>query len=140
MVTMRGEWYYRNHDVKEELGGHAINIVGYTDTYMDEHGNVGGFIVRNSWSDGLGLAHASKGRGSHSYLYYMRAISDGDESLVCPNPHSPRSWPTCDELDKCLGDGVAIAGARAFGGVRLLECIDNGGYLIPGEDACSDDL
>jgi C1A family cysteine protease len=37
MVTMRGEWYYRNHDVKEELGGHAINIVGYTDTYMDEH-------------------------------------------------------------------------------------------------------
>ena len=79
--------------------------------------------VRNSWSDGLGLAHASKGRGSHSYLYYMRAISDGDESLVCPNPHSPRSWPTCDELDKCLGDGVAIAGARAFGGVRLLECM-----------------
>ena len=92
--------------------------------------------------------------------YLEQGYGHADEQLMCPvyyeNPELFELFygeysqmitnyvdiyhPTCDELDKCLGDGVAIAGARAFGGVRLLECIDNGGYLIPGVDARSDDL
>lgn len=131
MVTMRGEWYSTAHGKKIELGGHAINIVGFTDTYLDEHGNQGGFILRNSWSDGLGFAHASKGRGSHSYLYYMRGVSDWDEARVCPNPHSPRSWAHCDSLTKCK-NAYSVDAASSMRKPMRLSCIDNGGYLVPG--------
>ena len=80
------------------MGGHAINVVGYTDSYTDEWGNQGGFIIRNSWNDGLGTAHGSTGRGSHSAAYYMRDVYDYDEALTCPkstaHARGPRARPS----------------------------------------------
>jgi hypothetical protein len=92
---------------------------------------VGGLIVRNSWSDGLGLAHGSVGRGSHSAAYYMHAVSDHDEGLVCPNQHSPRSWWACKTLQECISP-VSIAYAEAARRPIKLRCLDNGAAVKPG--------
>ena len=56
MVSMKGEWRVLTPTEGPMVleGGHAINIVGYTDGYRDDRGNVGGFIVRNTWADGIG--------------------------------------------------------------------------------------
>ena len=131
MVTMRGEWYHRPGGRAILAGAHAINVVGYTDTYRDEHGNMGGLIVRNSWDDGLGAAHGSIGRGSHSAHYFMHTVSDHDEARACPNPHSPRSWAPCKDLAECHSP-VTRAYAEAARRPLLLKCIDNGGALVPG--------
>jgi hypothetical protein len=37
----------------ETEGGHAMTLVGYSDAYRTEFGYVGGFILKNSWWDGL---------------------------------------------------------------------------------------
>ena len=34
-------------------GGHAMTVVGYSDVYRTKHNQVGGFILKNSWWDGL---------------------------------------------------------------------------------------
>jgi hypothetical protein len=34
-------------------GGHAMTLAGYSDTFRTEFGFVGGFILKNSWWDGL---------------------------------------------------------------------------------------
>ena len=124
MVSMRGEWHHRRAGKMIILGGHAINLVGFTDVYTDEWGNRGGFIIRNSWSDGLGTAHGSRGRGSHSAAYYMHDVDEADEALACPNPHSPRSWSTCKSLDNCR-NAVTVLQARAQRRPLELLCIDN---------------
>lgn len=107
-----------------QLGGHAINVVGYSESYRDEWGNTGGFILRNSWSDGLGTAHGSKGRGSHSAAYFMRDVFDFDESLVCPNPHSPRSWQLCKSVDECESPLMRVQANVARKSLALT-CTDN---------------
>ena len=106
------------------LGGHALNIVGYTDSYTDEWGNRGGFILRNSWDDGLGNAHGSSGRGSHSAAYYMRELHDFDEALMCPNPHDARSWYKCKDAAECTSPLTAVQ-ARVQRKPLELKCIDN---------------
>lgn len=63
MVSMKGEWYHQPMEPLEPDGGHAINIVGYSDVYRTEWGAVGGYIVRNTWKDGLGIAHGLRARG-----------------------------------------------------------------------------
>lgn len=126
MVTMRGEWHHRSKMIL--LGGHAINVVGYTDSYTDEWGNRGGFIIRNSWNDGLGTAHGSTGRGSHSAAYYMRDVYDYDEALTCPNPHSPRSWSTCKTLAECTNPVTAVFARVARKPLELV-CTDSSNYV-----------
>ena len=66
MVTINGEWYTVPGEPLFDVGGHAVNIVGYNDYYRDEFGNTGGFILRNTWKDGLGIAHGQGTRGSHT--------------------------------------------------------------------------
>ena len=62
MVSMKGEWRVLTPTEGPMVleGGHAINIVGYTDGYRDDRGNVGGFIVRNTWADGIGKGCAAR--------------------------------------------------------------------------------
>ena len=128
MVSMRGEWHHRHRGKMILLGGHAIGIVGFNDEYTDEWGNTGGFIVRNSWSDGLEKAHGSAGRGSHTAAYFMRDIDDADEALACPNPHSPRSWSACKSLADCRNPVTALE-AEAQRRPLALTCIDNAADL-----------
>jgi len=133
MVSMKGEWFLQPDEPLVIEGGHAINIVGYSDTYRDEWGNTGGFIVRNTWADGLGTAHGLKARGSHSAQYYAQMISDSDEAISCPNPHSPRSWVTCDNVAQCRSAVIAME-AKFAGKVLELRCIDLG-FSLP-QGAC----
>lgn len=132
MVSMRGEWHHRRGGKMILLGGHAINVVGYTDSYTDEWGNRGGFIIRNSWNDGLGTAHGSNGRGSHSAAYYMRDVFDFDEALSCPNPHSPRSWYACKDIAECKSPLTALQAQVARKPLELA-CTDNSAVLF---DVC----
>ena len=122
MVSMRGEWHHRRKMI--QVGAHAVNVVGYSDTYTDEWGNTGGFIIRNSWSDGLGTAHGSNGRGSHSAAYYMRDVYDLDEALTCPNPHSPRSWALCKDVAECTNP-LTVVQAKVARRPLQLRCTDN---------------
>lgn len=124
MVSMRGEWHHRVGGKMILIGAHALDVVGYSDSYTDEWGNVGGFILRNSWNDGLGTAHGSSGRGSHSAAYYMRDVFDFDEALVCPNPHSPRSWYVCKDATDCRNTLTAVQ-AQVQRRPLILNCIDN---------------
>lgn len=133
MVSMRGEWHHRHRGKMILLGGHAIGIVGFNDEYTDEWGNTGGFIIRNSWSDGLEKAHGSAGRGSHSAAYFMRDMDDADEALACPNPHSPRSWSVCKSLGDCRNPLTAFE-AEALRRPLTLTCIDNAADLF---DVCT---
>jgi hypothetical protein len=61
------------HFGMELEGGHAMTIVGYNDEFRTQDGYTGGYILKNSWWDGvdpaLGPAHA---RGSHSIRYWMQ--------------------------------------------------------------------
>ena len=135
MVTMKGEWHHQPGDRVIESGGHAVNIVGFNDAYHDEAGNVGGFILRNSWSDGLGLQHGAKGRGSHSAAYYHQSVSETDEALACANPHSPRSWQKCADVAACRSPLLALQ-ARAARKPLRLRCLDDGAWVTPGLCAC----
>lgn len=128
-VSMRGEWHHRKGGKMILIGGHAIDVVGYTDTYTDEWGNKGGLIVRNSWSDGLETAHGSSGRGSHSAAYYMYDVSDADEALVCPNPQSPRSWTNCKDLAECRSPVTQTQALMARSPLEL-RCIDNSAVVF----------
>jgi len=53
----------------------------------------------------------------------MHALSDYDEALVCPNPHSPRSWTMCKTLDECRSP-TTIAYAAAARKPLTLVCLD----------------
>ena len=131
MVTMKGEWHHQPSEKVIESGGHAVNIVGFNDAYRDEAGNVGGFIIRNSWSDGLGLQHGAKGRGSHSAAYYHQSVSEQEEALACANPHSPRSWQKCADVTACRSPLLALQ-ARAARKPLRLRCLDDGAWVTPG--------
>ena len=103
---------WRHHRSKMILlGGHAINVVGYTDSYTDEWGNQGGFIIRTRGTM-AGTAHGPTGRGSH-WQRTARDVYDYDEALTCPNPHSPRSWSTCKTLAECTNPVTAVCPRRS---------------------------
>lgn len=125
MVSMKGEWGHNHGEPLVVDSGHAINIVGYNDHYQTENGEQGGYIVRNTWEDGTGLSHGSRARGSHSAAYYLQSHGDTEESVVCPNPESPRSWATCDDAESCRSP-MNIMSAEESRQVMHLECLDLG--------------
>ena len=90
-----------------------VNIVGYSDTYTTERGHVGGYILRNTWKDGLGIGHGLKARGSHTAAFFMQTISDASEGELCPNAHSPRSWKQCASEEECTGAVLATEVSRS---------------------------
>ncbi|KAH9120615.1 hypothetical protein AeMF1_007303 [Aphanomyces euteiches] len=84
------------HYGMEAEGGHAMTIVGYNDLYRTKDGATGGYILKNSWWDGvdpaLGPKHA---RGSHSIKYWLQEITAFEERFACPNSANPNNWYTC---------------------------------------------
>jgi len=94
--------FFKHHDLKLEAG-HAMLLVGYNDEYQTETGMKGGFIVRNTWMDGVWaldeFGHV-KSRGSHSIAYFMQTISASNEHFLCPNNYNPRNWYACSGVDK----------------------------------------
>eukprot|EP00644_Phytophthora_capsici_P009052 jgi/Phyca11/5582/fgenesh1_pm.PHYCAscaffold_6_\ len=77
-------------------GGHVMTLVGYNDLFRTKQGYTGGFILKNSWFDGihpaLGPMHA---RGSHSLKYWLQEISEWEEASMCPNSYDPENWFQC---------------------------------------------
>ena len=125
MHTMGGEFFFLPDLSLQLEGGHAVAVVGYSDTFQTEHGHTGGWIVKNSWWDGLppNFAFWNHARGSHSIDYFLQKISDTDEAALCPNTHSPRSWYPCNDLKTCRAPETAMF-ARASKRVLRLECLD----------------
>lgn len=84
-------------------GGHVMTLVGYNDLYRTKQGYTGGFILKNSWWDGvhpaLGPAHA---RGSHSAKYWMQEVTEWEERSMCPNSHSPDNWYQCGDFGEVI--------------------------------------
>lgn len=128
MTTMGGEFYRLDSPLILE-GGHAMAVVGYSDTFVTEHGMVGGLILKNSWWDGLPPSASWKGaRGSHSIDYFMGRISSTDELATCPNVHSPRSWQQCPDAIKCRDHAMKLY-ARAARKVLRLRCLDHSAFV-----------
>jgi len=124
MNTMAGEFYYLPILPLRREGGHAVTIVGYNDVFVTEAGFTGGWIIKNSWWDGLPPGPSWKqARGSHSMGYFLQEHSDADERSICPNVHSPRSWYSCDDLQTCRDPRTALY-AKTVHKVLRLECID----------------
>jgi len=78
--NLDGEFYM--HREMEEVGAHAMTLVGYNDNFVTKEGHRGGFIVKNSW----GAWH------SHTLQYFMNEMSPLNEAEICPNSRNPRSW------------------------------------------------
>lgn len=105
-------------------GGHVMTLVGYNDLFRTKQGYTGGFILKNSWWDGvhpkLGPAHA---RGSHSAKYWLQEVSDWEERSMCPNSHDPMNWYQCGDFGEVIqrnadsGVRVPLPLARASVGV-----------------------
>jgi len=130
--NMKGEWNTPKSEPLVIAGGHAINIVGYSDTYVTEQGDVGGFIIRNTWADGVNVAHGAKSRGSHTPAFFMHEVSFLEESVACPNPHSPRSWGICASLEDCSQASANSFTLRSQLQPRRLSCRDGGESLPVG--------
>lgn len=132
MATMEGEFFRLpegSHPDPTLEGGHAMALVGYTDVFRTQHGFVGGYILKNSWWDGLPPGPAWKhARGSHSIAYFMQQVSSADEARICPNSHSPLSWYKCDDLRSCRASKTT-AYARAANQPLHLRCIDRSPFL-----------
>jgi hypothetical protein len=83
-------------------------------------------------------AHPGPGRGPSPPL---QAISDLDEALVCPNPHSPRSWTVCGDLGRCTSPVTRMEALSTRKALQL-SCLDVGlphgslpkGACAPGDD------
>ncbi|OQR91693.1 hypothetical protein ACHHYP_04461 [Achlya hypogyna] len=153
LTTTGGEDYnmdgeFTSHFGMEAEGGHAMTIVGYNDEYTTKDGYTGGYILKNSWWDGvdppLGPVHA---RGSHSIQYFLQEISAFEERFNCPNSANPANWYQCQgrvgvihanagaglarvpinasvvAQDECLSADTAKDAATSFAPLRL-ECID----------------
>ncbi|TYZ66924.1 hypothetical protein PybrP1_000895 [[Pythium] brassicae (nom. inval.)] len=84
-------------------GGHVMTLVGFNDLFRTQQGHTGGFILKNSWWDGvhpaLGPAHA---RGSHSAKYWLQEVSDWEERRMCPNSHNPENWYQCGDFGEVI--------------------------------------
>ena len=88
--------FLSNIDTKfmAELGGHAMNLVGYNDDWIYRNrfqafSSVaplkGGLILHNSWRP-----------EGHSVDYYMGLQSEENEAVLCPNHKSPFNWIPTD--------------------------------------------
>jgi hypothetical protein len=76
-----------------------MRSVGYSDVYRTEWGFVGGYIIRNTWKDGLGVAHGLKGRGSHSM------------PRASPSNHRDPRMLAATARQRCVSVGCAAAAA-----------------------------
>jgi len=130
--TMAGEFYRLpagSHPEPAVEGGHAMGLVGYTDVFRTHHGFVGGWILKNSWWDGVPPKPTWKhARGSHSIEYFLQEISSADETHVCPNSASPQSWYQCAGLADCRSETSATY-ARAANSPIHLTCLDASPYV-----------
>jgi hypothetical protein len=115
-----------------ELGGHAMNVVGYNDDWIyrnrfqnSDHAKLrGGLILHNSW--------AAPG---HSVDYLMGKRSEENENLICPNHHLPMTWIPATlecakqnpkDLSKCSTDIQRVRGDRKLAqGADALLCSDD---------------
>uniref|UniRef100_A0AAV1TZF1 Peptidase C1A papain C-terminal domain-containing protein n=1 Tax=Peronospora matthiolae TaxID=2874970 RepID=A0AAV1TZF1_9STRA len=99
--NMNGE-FITSHVMNPE-GGHVMALVGYNDLYRTKQGFTGGFILKNSWFDGihpaLGPMHA---RGSHSLKYWLQEITEWEEASICPNSRNPENWYQCGNTDEVI--------------------------------------
>ncbi|OHT16923.1 hypothetical protein TRFO_12800 [Tritrichomonas foetus] len=88
--------FLSNVDTKfmSELGGHAMNFVGYNDDWFYRNRfqtpasvapMTGGFILHNSWRP-----------EGHSVEYYMGEQSEENEAVLCPNHKTPFNWIPVD--------------------------------------------
>lgn len=91
---MEGEFFAHDPSID---GGHAMTIAGWNDLFRTSLGDVGGWIVKNSWWDGKSPDATvwNQARGSHSMAYFMLEVSDVDERAICPNSYNPRNWYPC---------------------------------------------
>ena len=136
--TMDGEFFRLPTRVQPEPeleGGHVMGLVGFSDVFRTRQGYVGGYIVKNSWWDGLppselggGWVHA---RGSHTIDYFLQKVATRDEAQSCPNAHAPRSWYACSSLLECRSRATA-AFAAADKRPLHLTCIDRSSDTLKG--------
>jgi len=130
--TMEGEFFRLpsgSHPDPVPEGAHAMGIVGFSDVFRTQHGYVGGYILKNSWWDGLPPAPSwKKARGSHTIAYFMQQVSSADEAKTCPNAHSPQVWFRCDTVLTCRSNKTAVY-AKAANQPLHLECVDESPFL-----------
>lgn len=127
-------------------GGHAVLVVGFTDSFVSSMGYIGGLIIKNSWWDGVPLAGmtcadptapCAAGRGSHTLGYFMGAHSQIAERQICPNVHSPDSWYACPDLSTCTAPSTAVS-AHAIRKVLRLKCLETGDRSPYVKHACTE--
>ena len=83
-----------------------------------------GFIVKNSWWDGVPPGPTwNHARGSHSLGYLLQQHSSADEARVCPNAHAPFYWTQCADLYTCRMAETAALARSAYQPLHL-ECSD----------------
>eukprot|EP00823_Brevimastigomonas_motovehiculus_P000334 TRINITY_DN10429_c0_g1_i1.p1 TRINITY_DN10429_c0_g1~~TRINITY_DN10429_c0_g1_i1.p1 ORF type:complete len:580 (+),score=121.96 TRINITY_DN10429_c0_g1_i1:22-1761(+) len=110
MWNMNGE-FLKHHAMNPEAG-HVMMLSGYNDQYETELHQKGGFIMRNTWKDGVYFLDEFgnvRNRGSHSLQFFMGEISSADERAVCPNSDNPRNWYSCPICDNCTPDQTTKA-------------------------------
>ncbi|RLN90615.1 hypothetical protein BBJ28_00004176 [Nothophytophthora sp. Chile5] len=128
--NMNGE-FITSHVMTPE-GGHAMTLVGYNDLFRTKQGYTGGFILKNSWFDGihpaLGPTHA---RGSHSLKYWLQEVTDWEEASMCPNSFDPENWYQC-------GNTGEVIAARRHGdaGVKVPLPIQRSTTVGGGVESC----
>ncbi|KAH9144243.1 hypothetical protein AeRB84_011772, partial [Aphanomyces euteiches] len=88
--NMEGEFY--GHSGLALVGGHGMLLGAYNDAFRNHEGEVGGFILKNSWAD-------SQTRGSHTLKWWLQDISDWEERTICPNSYNPTNWYACGGKD-----------------------------------------
>ncbi|KAJ4458362.1 putative hect e3 ubiquitin [Paratrimastix pyriformis] len=93
--NLDGEFFMHDQYIIE--GGHAMNAVGFNDHFVTQSGQVGGFVLMNSWHDAIYPIPRGP-RGSHSLPFYLSEISDWDERIICPNARNPRNWLSCIDM------------------------------------------
>lgn len=87
-------------------------------------GHVGGFILRNSWHDGIEPRLGPKAaRGSHSIGYFTGKHSRWDEAAICPNSYNPRNWYACGSATECQDKDTILYAKTSFQPLRL-QCAD----------------
>lgn len=77
-----------------ELGGHAMNLVGYNDDWVYRN-RYQGFSTVAPLKGGLILHNSWRPEG-HSVDYYMGRQSEENEAVLCPNHKSPFNWIPTD--------------------------------------------
>jgi hypothetical protein len=94
----------------DELGGHAMNIVGYNDAWLyrnrfqaaeNSAQLTGGFILHNSWR-----------KGGHSVQYFLGEQSEENEAVICPNHNASLNWVPASQT--CVSEHAAEILATNF--------------------------